>query len=268
MSATSVISLRAISSISARIDKSAVKVHSSTPPSDFFTVSKKPVPVVVTVAAGTNWGSVISFCREHAILGFEAFSGLPGSAGGAIFMNASCFGHAACDNLLSARIYKNGRIINYRYSDDGWGYKKSPFQNDTGIILSAEFLCFCAHKDFLSKPEYVNTRIKGWARNIFANTVESRQSKGHYKSPSAGSIFKNNPDFGASTGKIIDECGLKGYISGGAQIAPWHGNIIINNGGAKASDIKAIVNHVKVVVKEKKGFDLDCEIVFLGKWDS
>jgi UDP-N-acetylmuramate dehydrogenase len=94
-----------------------------------------------------------------------------------------------------------------------------------------------------------------------------RERKGHYRRPSAGSAFKNNRDFGKPTGQIIDELGLKGLRVGGAQVAPWHGNIVINSDGARAADIKSLLDQVAAVVKSERGLELEREILFVGEWD-
>ena len=93
--------------------------------------------------------------------------------------------------------------------------------------------------------------------------VEDRRSKGHFKFPSAGSVFKNNRNFGKPSGALVDAAGLKGTECGGAQIAPWHGNFIINRGNATASDIKALVKLAQDKVREQTGFNLECEIIFV-----
>jgi UDP-N-acetylmuramate dehydrogenase len=94
---------------------------------------------------------------------------------------------------------------------------------------------------------------------------QDRQEKGHYRFPCAGSAFKNNHEFGKPTGQIIDELGLRGFQTGGAQIAPFHGNIVINTGNATAADIRALMNEVAAKVKEKTGFNLESEIIFVGE---
>jgi len=91
-----------------------------------------------------------------------------------------------------------------------------------------------------------------------------RKEKGHFKAPSCGSAFKNDPSKGIIAGKIIDECGLKGLSCGGAQIAPWHANFIINSEGkAAAADIKKLSELVQKSVLEKKGIALESEIIFV-----
>jgi UDP-N-acetylmuramate dehydrogenase len=95
---------------------------------------------------------------------------------------------------------------------------------------------------------------------------KERQEKGHYLFPCAGSAFKNNRDFGKPTGLIIDELGLKGFSIGGAQIAPFHGNFVINTGNATAKDIRLLVDEVAAKVKTATGFILEPEILFVGEW--
>jgi UDP-N-acetylmuramate dehydrogenase len=95
-----------------------------------------------------------------------------------------------------------------------------------------------------------------------------REEKGHYRYPSAGSVFKNSRDLGKPTGKIIDELGLRGYAVGGAQVAPWHGNIIINTGNATAADIRELTAQVAEKARAALGVNLEPEIIFAGEWES
>ena len=201
------------------------------------------------IPAGASWGAVISFCKNSNLRGFECFTGLSGSAGGALFMNATCFGLSACHNLLSAEyLDKNDCTVKiYKKDPKDWGYKKSPFQAGDKVILSAVF----------------NVK-KGFDEAKSAEVLEKRKTMGHFKAPSAGSAFKNKPEEGIIAGKIIDECGLKGFSCGGAQIAPWHGNFIINpEKKASCADIKALVEKVQETVLQKTGIKLESEILFV-----
>ncbi len=225
-----------------------------------------PVPVSVHIGAGCSWGRVLSWCRERAMYGFESFSGLPGTVGGALFMNAQCFNHRACDNLLSVTYYEEGKVKTYYYNKRDWDYKKSPFQNSNMVILSADFICLCNSEEFIENPQMVNTRIRKNINDLCNEAIEERKDKGHFKKPSAGSVFKNDADKGIIAGKLIDECGLKGVSYGGAQVAPWHGNFIINNGYATAEDIKRLIDNIKSAVLRKTGYNLECEVIFCGLW--
>jgi UDP-N-acetylmuramate dehydrogenase len=93
-----------------------------------------------------------------------------------------------------------------------------------------------------------------------------REAKGHYRFPSAGSVFKNDRALGKPMGQIIDELGLRGLSLGGAMVAPWHGNIIINRGNARSADIRSLIEDVARRVKAVRGFEPEPEIRFVGDW--
>lgn len=210
---------------------------------------------MLSCGAGAAWGSVLAACREHDAGGLECFSGLSGTVGGAVRMNASCFGLAACDRLVNVQFIDSaGNVGTYAVTDENrnsdWAYKSSPFQ-DGRIVLSAQF-----------------SLTRGFAAEKAAACVASRKEKGHFRAPSAGSVFKNDAARGIIAGKLIDGCALKGVQIGGARVADWHGNIIVNAGGATAQDVYDLVRLVQKVVKEQKGILLDCEILFVGAFFS
>jgi UDP-N-acetylmuramate dehydrogenase len=189
--------------------------------------------------------------RGRGGLGFLA--GMPGTLGGAVWMNARCMEKSISGVLAGTEILdeSGGRLI-VPYRDGDFSYKKSPFQDRDVLILSAEFRVY--ERD---------------ARELHleAETLRrDRQAKGHFRAPSAGSAFKNNRAFGKPTGKILDELGLRGFRAGGAAVAPWHGNIIINTGNASASDIRDLVNAISEKVREALGFVLEPELLFVGDW--
>lgn len=203
----------------------------------------------ISCPAGASWGSVLFFCKKNNLGGFEPFTSLSGTVGGALFMNATCFGLSACDNLLSAEYldldFDSIEIKKYEKKLCDWGYKKSPFKHK--IILSAEF-----------------SVKNGFDEKLSETVKQKRIQMGHFKAASAGSAFKNVPEKNIIAGKVIDECGLKGFCIGGAQIAPWHANFIINpDGKATATDIRALVEAVRKKVLEEKGILLEPEIIFL-----
>lgn len=204
-------------------------------------------------AAGSLIDEISEFCEKNSISGLETFSGLPGTIGGAVFMNARCYEHSISDVLKSAVYFDEDSktIKTYEFNEADWAYKKSPFQNKKAVILEAELKCAAGEKE----------QIKA----LNSHYVDDRKGKGHFKFPSAGSVFKNNHDFGSPSGKIIDQAGLRGLSIGGAQIAPWHGNFIINTGNATAKDIHNLVEHIIEEVKKQTGFVLEPEIIFTGR---
>jgi UDP-N-acetylenolpyruvoylglucosamine reductase len=209
--------------------------------------------------AGAAMSSIVTFCTEHVLSGLETFAGLPGTAGGAVFMNARCFNVSVSDVLVSADYIDTETLepASYRYDPADWDYKKSPFQQGGRIVTKTVFRT-------TQLPETEQESIAEKCRGF----VNERVSKGHFKYPSAGSVFRNNRSFGKPSGKIVDEAGLCGCSIGGAQIAPWHGNFIINRDNATAADIRALVAHAVEAVREKTGFTLEPEIIFCGRSDS
>jgi UDP-N-acetylmuramate dehydrogenase len=221
--------------------------------------------------AGTAADEAAGAAAALGLSGFEFLAGMPGSIGGALWMNARCYEKSVSDVLVETEILEfppgaehsadpqgNGgkaspperRLIPFNAAD--FGYKKSPFQGRDALILSGRFV-------FRPRPEAeIRREMEGHRRD--------REEKGHYRYPSAGSAFKNNREFGKPTGKIIDELGLRGFSAGGAQVAPFHGNIIINTGNASSADIRSLIDEVAARVRAATGFMPEPEILFAGDW--
>jgi UDP-N-acetylmuramate dehydrogenase len=210
---------------------------------------------ILRLRAGTSLDNAAEIAAAAGLSGLEFLAGMPGSIGGAVGMNARCYGREIADVLIETEVIDFGDKPQYARlpaHKGEFGYKRSPFQGRDMVILSASL-----------------SLTPGKAPDIRA-TMDAhradREAKGHYRYPSAGSVFKNNPNFGKPTGKIIDELGLCGLQKGGALVAPWHGNIIVNAGGATASDIRALVDEVAARVKAAAGLTLEPEILFVGEW--
>ncbi len=232
------------------------------PPSNispqFGKIKLKKNQTLVTCFCGTPMASLVKFCTENTISGLEEFAGLPGSVGGAVYMNARCFDKSISDVLFSVSTMeidpkeRKTSLNQELFEPSAWAYKKSPYQTGKRFITTATFLL--TQKNASEGPKIQNECKK---------YIAERVSKGHFKFPSAGSVFKNNRDFGKPSGQIIDEAGLRGTSIGGAKVADFHGNFIINTGNANASDIKALVQLVQNKVAEKYGFSLEPEIIFV-----
>ena len=221
--------------------------------------------VFVRAGAGVLTDTLTKWAVENSLSGLECFGGLPGSVGGAVFMNARCYDVSISDRLKSVKYILVGdektEFTEYEYNPSDWDYKVSPFQqNPVSTEISKN------RKIVLSSVFTLNYGIK---KEIAAKTeekVQDRILKGHFKAPSAGSTFKNNRAFGLPSGKLIEDAGLKGLCEGGAQVAPWHGNFVINRENASASDIKTLIEKVQKIVKDKTGFLLEPEVIFAGDW--
>jgi UDP-N-acetylmuramate dehydrogenase len=218
------------------------------------------VQTILHCGAGCKMDSAVRYCAEHNLGGLEEFSGLPGTVGGAVYMNARCYEKQVSDVLVNVEFTKweegrgtwGAREYRLDFADPDWGYKQSPFQGNACVILGASFAV-----SSLAEEEVKASVEK--ATGFFAD----REKKRHFDYPSAGSVFKNNHEFGKPSGMIIDEAGLRGYRIGGAQVAPWHGNIIINTGNATSADIRALADYVTETVFAKFGLRLEPAIIFL-----
>ena len=213
---------------------------------------------------GVLMQDLTEFCAQYGLTGLEDFAGLPGTVGGAVFMNARCYEKSISDVLISASVLyfseKGCTLQEYHHCKEDWGYKRSPFQpsdkryaaldGTRPVIVSAMFR--------LERGNEVVIRKKMESR------MADRTAKGHFKLPSAGSVFKNNHEFGKPSGQLIDEVGLRGLQIGGAQVAPWHGNFIVNTGSATAREIMELIDTIQTQVKDKTGFELEPEIIFAG----
>jgi UDP-N-acetylmuramate dehydrogenase len=227
----------------------------------FDTGAWKGQPVIseeeIIFKSGTSIDEAVEYTACAGLSGLEFLAGMPGSVGGSVWMNARCYEREIADVLVWTEVidFNEGKpqLKKVVTNAEDFGYKRSPFQGKNNFILSA---CF--------KVKYGNK--KDILEEIEKNRKD-RETKGHYLFPCAGSIFKNNRDFGNPTGKIIDDLGLRGLQLGGAKVAPYHGNIIINSGGAKASEIRALLAEVAAKVKSAAGFILEPEIIFAGEWD-
>lgn len=219
---------------------------------DFKVLGNEGDKFFVRAGAGLPVNRLVNLLRDESLGSMAEFAGLPGTCGGAVFMNARCFNSSVSDFFVSAKVFDmdRGVVDGVLMNPSAWDYKKSPFQAKSCVILSVVFA--------------VNKVDRKEIEKKMREAVNLRKEKGHYLYPSAGSVFKNNRSFGKPTGAVIDGVGLKGLARGGAKVAPWHGNIIINEGNATASDIRTLVEDVKKTVLEKTGFNLDCEIFFVG----
>ncbi|MDR2658754.1 MAG: UDP-N-acetylmuramate dehydrogenase [Spirochaetaceae bacterium] len=204
--------------------------------------------------AGVASDTVAEIAAENSLSGLEFLAGLPGTIGGAVRMNARCWGKSISDVLIGVETMNivNGDVIFEPFKAEEWAYKQSPYQKGNKLIIAAHF-CL--------EPEKRGTILKRMAEYRI-----EREKKGHFRSPSAGSVFKNNPAFGSSTGKIIEELGLLGARIGGAQVSTWHGNFIVNTGGARSSDIRTLTEKIQAEARKRLGIELECEILFIGDW--
>jgi len=209
---------------------------------------------ICRAGAGMSMSDTVEYVCLKGWRGLEPFYAMPGSTGGAVWMNARCYDVSISDVLAEVRVLEPGTGIRTVIpSGKDFDYKKSPFQSNDQIILEALF------------------HLEPSDRKVLAGRMEEirrdRTLKGHFMAPSAGSVFKNNRSFGQPSGVLIDSLGLRGYRTGHACVSPHHANFIINEGGATARDVRMIIDYVWQRVKDAYGFELEPEVMLVGQWE-
>ncbi len=201
---------------------------------------------VVTVGAARLLSSTSAFLTERGLAGFEFASGIPGSIGGAVFMNAGAYGGEMKDVVRSVRLMKpdGSEIIELGNAEMDFRYRHSMVEDSGLIVLSAEL---GLKKD---DPAEIAARVR--------ELQVKRNSKQPVNYPSAGSTFKR-PAVGYAAA-LIEEAGLKGFRVGGAEVSEKHSGFVINTGGATAADVLAVMRHVRDTVYEKSGTRLEPEV--------
>lgn len=201
---------------------------------------------IITAEAGVKNAILGRKALDNNLQGFEFAAGIPGTIGGAIRMNAGAYGGEIKDIVQDVEYldYEDLKIKKITNKECNFEYRHSVFCENKNIILSATFK--------------LENGIKEEIANRMNEFAKSRKEKQPLEYPSAGSTFKRGTDF--ITAKLIDECGLKGYQMGGAQVSEKHAGFIINKENATAKDIIDLVEYVKKTVKEKTGKSIDLEV--------
>ena len=200
---------------------------------------------LVRAGAGASLASVCSFARNHNLTGLEFAWGIPGSVGGAVYMNAGAYGGEMKDVLVSVTyLTREGEIVTEDAANLDLSYRHSIFEENGGCILSAKF--------HLKRGD--SAAIKARMDEL----MQKRVDKQPLDKPSAGSTFKRPA--GAFAAALIDQCGLRGYRHGGAAVSDKHCGFVVNLGGATCADVLALCYEGRAIVKEKTGYDLEKEI--------
>jgi UDP-N-acetylmuramate dehydrogenase len=208
----------------------------------------------LTAQSGALLSVLSRTAADHALTGLEFASGIPGTVGGAVFMNAGAYGGELCDVTVAVRVLNalTGVISEIPAADAGFAYRTSRFQQEPDtVILGAQFR--------LSRGETASIR------ETMAGYAAGRREKQPLEFPSAGSTFKRpNGMFAAA---MIDTCGLKGVSVGAAQVSMKHAGFLVNRGGATARDMRALISLVQARVFDRYGVQLEPEIRFVGGYD-
>lgn len=216
-----------------------------------FAIEKNREEAIITVGAGEPLGKIAYLLLKEEIAGFEFAGGIPGTMGGAIRMNAGAYGGEMKDCIQTVTyITEEGEIKEFSNQECEFSYRHSIFCDKNFIIVKAKIVLPYGEK------QEIQGKMEEYA--------QSRKEKQPLMFPSAGSTFKRGADF--ITAKLIDECSLKGYSVGDAQVSTMHAGFVVNTGNATAKDVIEVVNHVKQTVLKKTGKQIELEIELLGEF--
>ena len=203
----------------------------------------------ITVQSGALLSTVAKKAMENSLTGFEFASGIPGTIGGAVCMNAGAYGGEIKDVLISCKVLKNGKIVELNNEQAGFEYRNSRIMAEKMIVLEAVLKLEKGDKEEISsKMKELNSQ---------------RNTKQPVEFPSAGSTFKRPEGYFA--GKLIQDAGLMGYSVGGAMVSDKHAGFVVNKGGATAKDVLDLIKYVQDTVEEKFGVKLEPEVRLIGE---
>lgn len=204
----------------------------------------------VKASSGTLLSKIASVALENSLSGFEFASGIPGTLGGALVMNAGAYGGEMKDVTVETRyINSKGEICKVTGDEHKFSYRHSCFANDD-IILSSKIRLQKGDKE----------EIKGTMQSL----ATKRREKQPLEYPSAGSTFKRPEGYFAA--KLIDDANLRGVSIGGAKVSDKHCGFVINSESATCMDVLNLMKHIRKTVKEKFGVTLEPEVRFLGRF--
>ncbi|RXT59469.1 UDP-N-acetylenolpyruvoylglucosamine reductase [Lacticaseibacillus chiayiensis] len=204
----------------------------------------------VTAQAGARLIDTTEAAYRAGLTGLEFAAGIPGSVGGALFMNAGAYGGEVCNVISSAHVLtRTGELKTYNHRELKFWYRHSIVQDTGDVVLSVTFSLRRGDKPAIrAKMDELNAR---------------RAAKQPLEYPSCGSVFKRPPHH--FVGPMIQKAGLQGHIIGGAQVSMKHAGFIINLGDATATDYLNMIHLIQKTVKAKFGVDLETEVRIIGE---
>ena len=204
----------------------------------------------VSVSAGFSLPRLCVEAARQGLSGIEGLGGIPGTVGGALWMNAGAYGHEIGQVVESVRVARGGGVVEVPGSEVQWNYRHTSFRE-------GELLLGCTLRLKKDDPEAIRARMEEAKRKRFATQPHGARS--------AGCFFKNPPGSGLSTGKMIDEMGMKGERRGGALVSPVHANFIVTEGqDARAADALALAEEIRERFRREHGIELEYEVELWG----
>lgn len=215
-----------------------------------YTIDRKEKEVIITCGCGMALSQLSFIALENSLTGLEAMAGIPGTLGGAIRMNAGAYGSEMKDVVVCSKCMDlDGNIQQVDFAEHEFSYRRSAFE-ENGLILLETSL-----KLKIGEKQEIQNKMQEY-KNL-------RKQKQPLEFPNAGSIFKRKGDI--LIAKLIDECGLKGYCVGDAQVSTKHSGFIINRGNATAKDVLNLIDVIGQNVKQKFDVDVALEIIVIGE---
>lgn len=200
----------------------------------------------VSISAGYSLPRLCVDTARRGLAGIEGLNGIPGTVGGALWMNAGAYGQEIGTVVETVRVARDGRVVGIPGAEVKWNYRHTSFQ-DGELLLGATLLL---HPD---DPKEISSRME--------KAKDQRMATQPHGARSAGCFFKNAPASPIGTGKMIDDLGMKGTRRGGAVVSPKHANFIVTEGeDAKAADALALAEEIRGRVKQEHGIDLEYEV--------
>lgn len=204
---------------------------------------------VITAQAGALLSTVAKTALNNSLTGMECLSGIPGTIGGAVCMNAGAYGGEMKDIVVKTKVIHNGKIETISNNDSDFGYRKSKIMSENMIVVETVLSLEKGNKEEIQSK--------------MCDLLTQRNSKQPVELPSAGSTFKRPEGYFAA--KLIDDSGLRGYSVGKAQVSPKHCGFVVNNGGATAKDVLTLMHNVSSVVEDNFGVKLEPEVRIIGE---
>ncbi len=206
-------------------------------------------PYAIDAQAGVSLAKVVALAAAEELTGMEFCAGIPGSVGGAVWMNAGAYGKEIKDVIAFVTVIDGeGKKKTWRREEIAFAYRTSNLSADV-VICGARFVLQKGNREQI--------------RERMADIMQSRQEKHPLQYPSAGSVFKNLP--GLPAGKLIEELGLKGARRGDVQVSKKHANFIVNKGQGTAADMMKLIAFIQDKALKEKGVTLETEIVMIGE---
>lgn len=201
----------------------------------------------IFAAAGASLTAVCLFAKKHSLAGLEFAYGIPGSVGGALYMNAGAYGGEMSQVVESAESIADGKIVKRNNCELNLSYRHSVYSGSNEVITGVTFA--------LSKGDISEISDK------METLMNKRKTSQPLDFPSAGSTFKRPEGYYAAA--LIDECGLKGLSVGGAEVSRKHAGFVINRENATCGDVLALIEKIKAEVKAQKGVTLETEVIYI-----